>query len=276
MSPATVHDAAAHPAGTGKRTAQTLDAARAAGRNAGLIGYLPVGYPDVATSVSAMEAMVSGGADIVEVGMPYSDPGMDGPVIQAAAQSALHAGVRTRDLFTAVESVAAAGGTAVVMSYWNIVLQYGVERFARDLANAGGGGIITPDLIPDEAGAWIAASDAHALDRIFLAAPSSTPERLQRIVGANRGFVYAASTMGVTGTRASVDSHARELVDRVRAAGAAHVSVGLGVSNAAQAAEIAAYADGVIVGSALVKALEHGGPAGVGRLASELSGGVSQ
>ncbi|MCQ9366859.1 tryptophan synthase subunit alpha [Brevibacterium sp. 50QC2O2] len=269
-------EGAAGPTHRGRRTAETLDAARAAGRTAGLIGYLPVGYPDVPGSLEAVRELVAGGVDIVEVGMPYSDPGMDGPVIQAASEAALRGGVRTRDVFRAVEAVAEAGGTAVVMSYWNIVLQYGVENFARDLDSAGGAGIVTSDLIPEEAGAWTAASDAYDLDRIFLAAPSSTTERLATIVGAHRGFVYAASTMGVTGTRSSVDTHARELVARVRTAGAAHVCVGLGVSSAAQAAEVAEYADGVIVGSALVKALSSGGPAAVGALARELAEGVGR
>lgn len=255
-------------------TAAALDAAAAAGRSAALIGYLPVGFPDVPGSLAAMEAMVAAGCDIVEVGLPYSDPGMDGPVIQRAVETALDGGVRTRDALRAVEAVAAAGGTPVIMSYWNLVLQYGVDDFARDLAAAGGAGIITPDLIPDEAARWLAASDEHGLDRIFLAAPSSTPERLDRIASASRGFVYAASTMGVTGARASVDDHARELVDRVRGAGAERVCVGLGVSNGAQAAQVAQFADGVIVGSALVRALSAEGVDGVAALTADLAAGV--
>ncbi|WP_349827949.1 tryptophan synthase subunit alpha [Brevibacterium litoralis] len=257
-----------------RSTSAAIDAATAAGREAALIGYLPIGFPDVPTSIEAMVALVESGADIVEVGMPYSDPGLDGPVIQHADEVALNAGARTRDLFEAVRAVTEAGGCAVVMTYWNIVVQYGIEDFARDLAVAGGAGIITPDLIPDEAGRWIAAAEEHGLDRVFLAAPSSTEERLALIAGTSRGFVYAASTMGVTGTRAAVDSHARELVERVRAAGAEHVCVGLGVSNRAQAAEVAAYADGVIVGSALVRTLESDGVAGVRALTAELATGV--
>ncbi len=258
-----------------QRTAAAIDAAAAAGRQAALIGYLPVGFPNVDTSYRAMAAVIEAGADIVEVGLPYSDPGMDGPVIQRAVETALAGGVRTADAFGAVEAVAAAGGTPVIMSYWNLVLQYGVDAFARDLANAGGAGIITPDLIPDEAAAWIAAAQEHELDRIFLAAPSSTPERLDRIVNASTGFVYAASTMGVTGTRASVDNHARDLVERLRAAGAPRISVGLGVSNGQQAAEVAEFADGVIVGSALVRALDEAGVDGVAALTADLATGVT-
>ena len=204
----------------GPRTGTTLSAVTEAGRKAALIGYLPIGFPSVPGSIEAMVELVRSGVDIVEVGVPYSDPGMDGPVIQRAAEAALESGVRTKDVFTAVEAIASAGGTAVVMSYWNLVLQYGVTDFARDLDAAGGGGIITPDLIPDEAHDWLAASDRYDLDRIFLAAPSSTPERLARIVEGSRGFVYAASTMGVTGVRSEVDNHARELVSRLKEAGA--------------------------------------------------------
>lgn len=255
-------------------TGETLESVAAAGRSAALIGYLPVGFPTVEGSIEAMVALVESGVDIVEVGLPYSDPGMDGPVIQRAAETALENGVRTKDVFAAVAAVTEAGGTAVVMSYWNLVLQYGVSAFARDLAAAGGAGIITPDLIPDEAADWMAAADEYGLDRIFLAAPSSTPERIAKIVAASRGFVYAASTMGVTGARASVDDHARELVDRVRGAGAERVCVGLGVSNGAQAAQVAQFADGVIVGSALVRALSADGVDGVAALTADLAAGV--
>jgi tryptophan synthase alpha chain len=255
-----------------------LATARAQGRSA-LIGYLPVGYPSVDVSIEAMVAMVAGGVDIVEVGVPYSDPGMDGPVIQQAVDPAVRAGVGMRDAMRAVEAVSNAGAAAVVMSYWNPIEHYGVERFAADLASAGGSGAITPDLIPDEAGAWLTASDAHDLDRVFLVAPSSTEARLLSTVRSCRGFVYAASTMGVTGVRASVGGAAQLLVDRVRLAVPDFpVCVGLGVSNAAQAAEVAAFADGVIVGSAFVRCLlespDASGVRAVGALAQELSGGV--
>lgn len=254
-------------------TAEVFDRARAEGRSA-FVGYLPVGYPDVPASLSAMRALVAGGADIVEVGMPYTDPGMDGAAIQAAGVEALAAGVRSRDIFAAVEAVAEAGAVPVVMSYWNIVDHYGVDAFARDLASAGGAGIVTPDLIPDEAAEWIAASDAHGLDRIFLVAPSSTPERLSHVVAHSRGFVYAASTMGVTGARAEVGRAAEGLVAATRDAGADAVCVGLGVSTRAQAREVAGYADGVIVGSALVTALREDGPRGLESVAAEFAAGV--
>ena len=241
---------------------------------AALIGYLPTGYPDVATSIDAMVGM-SEACDIIEVGVPYSDPGMDGPVIATATEAALQAGVRVADTLRAVEAISAAGGNAVVMTYWNPVLHYGIEAFARDLAAAGGLGMITPDLIPDEADAWLAASNRHDLDRIFLVAPSSTPERLARTVEASRGFVYAASTMGVTGARDAVSNSAPELVRRIREISDIPVGVGLGVRSRDQAAEIASFADGVIVGSALVSALDAGVDAVCG-LSGELAVGVRE
>jgi len=256
------------------RLASVFDGCRADGR-AALIGYLPTGYPDVSTSIDAMVALVESGCDIVEVGVPYSDPGMDGPVIASATEVALQGGVRVRDTLRAVEAISAAGGSAVVMAYWNLVLRYGVDAFARDLAAAGGLGLITPDLIPDEADSWMAASETHNLDRIFLVAPSSTPERLAKTVEASRGFVYAASTMGVTGARDVVSLAAPELVGRVKEVSDIPVGVGLGVRSGAQAAEIARFADGVIVGSALVSALGEG-IAAMRTLTEELAVGVRQ
>ena len=242
-------------------------------QRAALIGYLPTGYPDVPTSIDAMKTLTESGCDLIEVGVPYSDPGMDGPVIANAAEVALRGGVRVRDTLTAVESISEAGGRAVVMTYWNPVLRYGIDAFARDLAAAGGYGLITPDLIPDEADEWLAASEQHHLDRIFLVAPSSTPQRLADTVAASRGFVYAASTMGVTGARDAVSNAAPELVGRVKAVSGIAVGVGLGVRSREQAAEIAGYADGVIVGSALVSALTDG-LAAMRALSEELAAGV--
>jgi tryptophan synthase alpha chain len=255
-----------------------LAKARADGR-AALIGYLPVGYPSVHLSIIAMLALIDGGADVVEVGVPYSDPVMDGPTIQQAVDPAVRAGVGMPDVLRAVATLSSAGAAAVVMTYWNPIERYGVARFAADLAAAGGAGAITPDLLPDEAEPWIAASDKHALDRIFLVAPSSTPQRIAMAAQASRGFLYATSTMGVTGARASVNAAAADLVTRVRACGIdIPVCVGLGVSNGAQAAAVAAFADGVIVGSAFVRRLldspDSTGVAAVRELAAELAGGV--
>jgi tryptophan synthase alpha chain len=248
---------------------------------AALVGYLPAGFPDKATSIAAIEAMVAGGVDLVEVGLPYSDPVMDGPVIQAAAEQALAAGTRIRDVFDVVRASAAAGAPTVVMTYWNPVERYGVDRFAADLAAAGGSGLITPDLIPDEAGEWLKASESHGLDRIFLVAPSSTDERIAFTTDAASGFIYATAVMGVTGARETTSSAAPTLVERVRAQSDKPVGVGLGVSNGAQAAEVAAYADAVIVGSALVRCLLDADSPGAGvdavrELARELRAGVQR
>ncbi|QMS57224.1 tryptophan synthase subunit alpha [Kocuria varians] len=249
-----------------------IEDCRAQGRPA-LVGYLPAGFPTVEESVAAAVALGQNGADVIEIGIPYSDPVMDGPVIQAATTKALANGFRVADVFTVVRAVAEqTAAVPVVMTYWNPVLQTGVDEFARRLAEAGGAGIITPDLIPDEASEWFAASEAHGLDRIFLVAPSTTRERMNMTVGAASGFVYAVSVMGVTGTRDQVSSAAEDVVRRAREAGAERVCVGLGVSSREHVLEIGAYADGVIVGTALVRALGEGGPDAVGRLAAHLAG----
>lgn len=260
-------------------TAAKLDAVRDAGR-AALVGYLPVGFPSVTESIDAVRAMIEAGADVVELGVPYSDPVMDGSTIQQAVDVALGGGVRVRDVFTVIEAVADLGAPVLVMSYYNPVLRYGVDAFARDLAAAGGAGLITPDLIPDEAREWTAAADALDLDKVFLVAPSSTPQRLASTAVASRGFVYAASTMGVTGERATVGADAEALVARTRAAGAERVCVGLGVSRAEQAAEVGRYADGVIVGSAFVRPLLGDGPFAarldaMSEVVASLAGGVA-
>jgi tryptophan synthase alpha chain len=226
-----------------------------ADERAALVGYLPAGFPDVDGAIVALRAMVDAGCDVIEIGLPYTDPVMDGPTIQAAAQRALDGGIRTRDVLRTVEAVAATGTPALLMTYWNPVDHYGVERFATDLANAGGAGLITPDLTPDSAGEWLAAADAHHLDKVFLVAPSSTDERIAMTVAASRGFVYAAAVMGVTGARATTSELAAPLVERTKAVTDLPVAVGIGVSNGDQAAEVASYADGVIVGSAFVRCL---------------------
>jgi tryptophan synthase alpha chain len=237
---------------------RAFDRARAEGRST-LIGYLPAGFPDVDGSIEAMQAMVAAGCDIIEVGLPYSDPVMDGPTIQAAAQRALEGGTRTKDVLRTVEAVAATGVPTVVMTYWNPVERYGVARFAADLASAGGAGLITPDLTPDSGAEWIAAADEHHLDKIFLVAPSSTDERIAMTTANCRGFVYATAVMGVTGARTTTSDLAGPLVARTKRTTDLPVGVGLGVSNGRQAAEVAAYADGVIVGSAFVRTLLDAG-----------------
>lgn len=256
--------------------AATIDANRRAGTGS-LVGYLPVGFPDLATSIDAAVALVDNGVDALELGLPYSDPVMDGIAIQKATQTALGAGFRTRDVFTAVEAIRnRVDAPVLVMTYWNPVLQYGTDRFADALRNAGGAGLITPDITPDSAADWLATSERTGLDRVFLAAPSSTDARIAATVEASRGFVYAVSTMGITGARHDVDAAARGLVARLRAAHAENVCVGIGISTGEQVAEVLAYADGAIVGSALVSALAEHGVAGVARTAAALAQGRSR
>jgi tryptophan synthase alpha chain len=246
-----------------------------AGNRAALVGYLPAGFPSVAGAIEAALAMAQAGADVIELGLPYSDPLIDGPVIAEAVHRALAAGTRVADVLSTVEAVAAAGVPVLVMTYWNPIDRYGVRAFARDLAAAGGSGLITPDLTVEEAGPWLDASAGYDLDRVFLVAPSSTGPRIAKITRACRGFVYAASVMGITGTRDAVSGDASGLVKRVREHTDLPVAVGLGVSNGAQAAQVAAFADGVIVGSAFVRRLldDQGVPA-IRELTSELSLGV--
>jgi tryptophan synthase alpha chain len=233
---------------------EAFDKARAEDR-AALVGYLPAGFPDKDTAIKAALAMAEAGADVIEVGLPYSDPLMDGPVIAAAVYQALRGGTRIGDVFDTVQAIAGAGAAAVIMTYWNPVDQYGPGAFARDLTNAGGAGLITPDLTPEEAAPWLEASDQYGLDRIFLVAPSSPEHRIAEITKVCRGFVYAVSLMGITGTREAVSSGAATLVRRTREHTGLPVAVGLGVSNRDQAAEVAGFADGVIVGSAFVRRL---------------------
>ena len=258
------------------RVSAAIDAAHAEGRGA-FVGYLPAGFPDVATSIEAAVALAEAGADVIELGPPYSDPVMDGLVIQEATQTALANGFRMRDLFTIIREVTARTDVPVlVMTYWNLVEQYGVDRYADELVAASGAGLITPDITPDAGDAWIAASERTGLDRVFLPAPTSSDERLQMIVEASTGFVYTVSTMGITGERAQLDAAARGLVERLRSFGAQHACVGIGISNAEQVAGVVDYADGAIVGTALVKALRDGGVDGLSTLARELSAGTAR
>ncbi|WP_326599555.1 tryptophan synthase subunit alpha [Streptomyces sp. NBC_01803] len=264
--------------------ARALGAVLAAARDenrAALIGYFPAGFPTLEGGIRAVTAMVEGGCDIIEIGLPHSDPVLDGPVIQTADDIALRGGIRISGVLRTVREVRAATGVPVLcMTYWNPVDRYGPERFAAELAEAGGAGCILPDLPVEESEAWRKAAERHGLATVFVVAPSSKDARIADITAAGSGFVYAASLMGVTGTRESVGREAADLVGRVRGITELPVCVGLGVSNARQAAEVAAFADGVIVGSAFVQRLldhpddEGAGLAALRSLAAELAAGT--
>ena len=243
-----------------------------------LIGYFPAGFPTLPESVEAAIAMCESGVDVLEFGVPYSDPVMDGLVIQKATEEALANGFKLNQLFNAVKEITDRVNTPVlVMTYWNPVLQYGVERFAKDLAASGAAGLITPDLIPDEAAEWLRVSDELGLDRVFLVAPSSTQDRAEVATKLSRGFVYAVSTMGITGVREDLDELARGVVAKVRKANPAqNVAVGIGISTADQAVEVNEYADGAIVGSVFVRAFQDGGKDALASKVRELVAGLKR
>jgi len=258
-----------------KNLKEVFECAKSENR-AALIGYMPAGFPSSELSARLIDAMVDGGVDIVEVGFPYSDPVMDGPVIQQAAEISLRNGTSANDVLAIVSQIKV---PALVMSYWNPIEKFGVEKFAIELSKSGGVGVITPDLTIEESALWITATDAHHINRVYVVAPSTSDARLAAVTKACSGFIYAASLMGVTGARAAISGAAGELVGRIRKVSQLPVAVGLGVSNADQAKQVAAYADGVIVGSAFIKLVlesksDHEALERVKTLASELAAGV--
>ena len=261
-----------------------LDAVMAqvrAENRAALIAYIPAGFPSQAGCAKAIQALAAAGVDAIEIGFPYSDPVMDGPVIQEAADISLRGGTNAADVFAALKVASSTGVAAVVMTYWNPIAKYGVEKFAQSIADNGGSGVITPDLTIEESDSWIAATKKSAINPIYVVAPSTKDERLKSVTAKTGGFVYAASMMGVTGTRDAVASTANQLVARVRTVTNLSISVGLGVSTREQAKSLAAYADGVIVGSAFIKLLldaktEQEGLDAISHLAIELALGVRE
>lgn len=257
------------------RTEETLLANKQSGGS--LIGYFPLGYPNLDASIEAAVAMCESGVDVLELGIPYSDPVMDGLVIQKATEEALENGFRLSEAFEAIKKITArVKAPVLVMTYWNPVLAYGVERFASDLADSGAAGAITPDLIPDEAAKWIAATDSHNLDRVFLATPSSSDSRVGNASELSRGFVYAVSTMGITGAREDLDAKAKEVVSKVRSnAPKSLTAVGIGISTEDQVRQVNSYADGAIVGSAFIAAYASLGINGLTAKVRELAKGKS-
>ncbi|HSJ44899.1 MAG TPA: tryptophan synthase subunit alpha [Euzebyales bacterium] len=259
------------------RVSDAIRKANADGR-AALIVYLPAGFPDMDTSRACLEAAAAAGADLLEVGFPYSDPLMDGPTIQQANQVALDAGYTpVDDLEMCTRLTAAVDVPALVMTYYNICWHYGAPAgltvFARAAADAGLAGVIIPDLPVVESGDWLRAAAAVDLASVFLVASTSDDDHLAAAARVSNGFIYATSTLGVTGTRTSLSQRAQPLVERLRRVTGRPVCVGIGVSTAEQAEAVAGFADGVIVGSAAVRAVADDGPAAVGRLVGELADG---
>ena len=259
---------------------QLFEKVRAQNR-AALIAYIPAGFPSIEGCKKAIAALAAAGVDAIEIGFPYSDPVMDGPTIQEAADISLRAGTNASDVFTALKTASDCGVASVVMTYWNPIQKYGVDKFAQSIADNGGSGVITPDLTIEESAQWLVATDKHQINPIYVVAPSSSDERIGKVTSKTGGFVYAASIMGVTGARTSVSVDARDLVSRVRSTTSLPVAVGLGVSTREQAREVAGYADGVIVGSAFIKLLlnaanEKDGLDAISALAKELAAGVRE
>ena len=248
---------------------------------AALIAYVPAGFPTVEGCKNVIKAFADGGVDAIEIGFPYSDPVMDGPTIQAAATQSLAQGTSASDVLSALKTASDLGIAAVVMTYWNPIERYGAEEFAKAIADNGGSGVITPDLTIEESDKWIAATDKAGINRIYVVAPSTSDARLPQVTDKCGGFVYAASLMGVTGTRAAVSSGAPDLVSRIKKVSKLPIAVGLGVSTREQAKSVAGYADGVIVGSAFINKLfeapdEKSGLEEVTKLVQELAKGVRE
>ena len=248
---------------------------------AALIAYIPAGFPTIEGCKKVIQAFVEGGVDAIEIGFPYSDPVMDGPTIQAAADQSLSQGTNAADVFAALKVATNSGVPAVVMTYWNPIEKYGVEKFAESIAVNGGSGVITPDLTIEESTGWKSAVEKNEINPIYVVAPSTSAQRLPQVTSRCGGFVYAASLMGVTGARSAVSSGAPDLVARIRATTELPVAVGLGVSTREQAKGVAGYADGVIVGSAFIKAMQDApneaeGLKSVKELAQQLSLGVRE
>lgn len=237
-----------------------------------LVPYVTGGFPGWERAV---EAVADAGADAIEVGIPFSDPVMDGPTIQQASERALAAGATPQGIVGQLGKLDTGGVPLVVMTYYNTVHRYGHERFAASLAAAGVAGAIVPDLPLEEVGPWARAADDAGVETILLAALTASDERLARICERSRGWVYGIGLLGVTGERAELARSALEIARRLKAVTDKPVLVGVGVSNPEQAAEVAGVADGVIVGSALVRRLLDGGGAeAAGAFVSELRAGL--
>jgi tryptophan synthase alpha chain len=244
-----------------------------------LVVFAEAGHPTVESFLPSLLAVADGGADVIELGVPFSDPLADGPVIQAASQQALQQGVTPQQVLDFVAAFRAQRATPVVlMTCYNPIYQYGVAGFAQASAAAGVDGVIVTDLPPEEAGEWIAAARTSGLDTIFLLAPSSTSERVKMVAGVATGFVYCVSRMGVTGARSELPADLQQLVGSIRAHTAQPIAVGFGISQPEHVREVCRLADGAVVGSALVSLMDRaeGAPGARARAVGEFVGQLKQ
>jgi tryptophan synthase alpha chain len=233
--------------------AQAFRKAKQAGRCA-FIPYLTGGFPSRTAAVELLKAVARSGAELVEIGVPFSDPLADGPTIQEASRKALDQGVKVEDVLSMVaEASSCIDAPIVLMTYWNPVLQRGPERFARQARAAGAAGVIVPDLPMEEADDWMHAASAHELDTVLMAAPTTSTARLERLLSKSRGFLYYVSMTGVTGAALALSEAVLARIDAIRRIAPLPVAVGFGVATPDQARQLAGVADGVIVGSALIR-----------------------
>ena len=239
------------------RIADVFDGLKQQGHK-GLIPYITAGDPDLATTEQLLIALSRAGATLIELGVPFSDPMADGPVIQRASERALQHSFGLQDILDAAARARTQIDTPIILfSYYNPLLQFGLRRLARSVKDAGVDGVLVTDLTPEESGEFEAELRAHDLDMIFLVAPTSTDERLRLVAEHASGFIYAVSRAGVTGTRKTVSAEAEKLVERVRKFSSLPVAVGFGISNAAQVEDVHRYADAAVVGSAIVAEMER-------------------
>ena len=241
----------------------------------GFIPYIAAGDPDLATTEQLLVMLAQTGATLIELGVPFSDPMADGPVIQRASERALRHGFGLEEVFeTAARARKWIDTPIILFSYYNPLLQFGLQRLAKAAKDAGVDGVLVTDLIPEESGEFQSELRAQALDMIFLVAPTSTDERLRLVAGHASGFIYAVSRAGVTGVRANVSEEAERLVNRMRKFSSLPIAVGFGISNAQQVADVHRYADAVVVGSAIVAEMErlNGAPDVVERIGQFLTG----
>jgi tryptophan synthase alpha chain len=218
-----------------------------------LIPFIVAGDPDLETTEALVLKMAESGTDIIELGVPFSDPLADGPIIQAASQRALQNGVNLRDIFRLTERLKGIDFPLVLMTYFNPVFCFGLKDFAEGCQKSGVDGVIIPDLPPEEAGLWISEARRMNLDTIFLVAPTSPPERIRLVSRCSRGFIYYVSVTGVTGTRENLPEEVGLAVKRIKEISQKPVAVGFGISSPEQAKRVSRFADGVIIGSAIVK-----------------------